>query len=536
MRKSESFAHRAFRIRVLACCGLAWVLGCGQQGEADKHASSDGPGSPSLDSAHSLAAQNSTIEADSAETAIADEPQPFSPNTPLAWKPFGSLVLPQGYPWKKSLTWNGGAGRVQAHVEQAPPGFRLEGRQFHWQPSDTGQFSVAFRLVDSVDSLPLGFNLQVVPALLPRLDFRADTVPVGASVAADVAASQPAPGLPGPVRWLLMWEDAAPSAIDTLDWNGARSASLPVEKGGTRNLCALFIEPNARTHRLCRPVTGLWPLKISVTLPDTVEPGQAVQAKVHVEGDTAGLRLSWDADGDGKPEWQGTRSGKFTFTAPRSGRWSGVGLALNGSRQQGEARVGYVANARASVELKVRSEKRNLVQAVELRLRLRDLDDGLDSVWVRFSGWSEGDTAFLLASPANREARLYFERLPGKPGAYKVEACAAGVDGRLACSRTGFEVFNAPPRIDLAATLKAVVGEPTPLPRQGQDPDGSIALWEWDMDGDGRYELRARPDAEAPRYTFAAEGEFSMFLRVVSADGMSAREERRIVVTRRSVP
>jgi hypothetical protein len=53
------------------------------------------------------------------------------------------------------------------------------------------------------------------------------------------------------------------------------------------------------------------------------------------------------------------------------------------------------------------------------------------------------------------------------------------------------------------------------------------------MDGDGRYELQAKPEVDAPQYTFAAEGEFRMFLCVVTQDGVSAREERRIVVTRR---
>jgi hypothetical protein len=360
-----------------------------------------------------------------------------------------------------------------------------------------------------------------------------DTIPVGNSLSVDVSGSQIAPSLKGIVHWVVdAGGDDKPDS-DTLNFSQVKQSPLLITAGGEQVVCAHFKEPSGKKHQICKSILGLWPLKLSVRVPDTVEPKAKVEVLMKVVGDTSGLSLSVDGDGDGKPEWKGRLPGKITLMSPVTGIYEGKAIAVNRASQQGQASFKWVVNARARLDFQVREVKRNLRQPVEFRLRYRDVDDALDSLWIRFPKWSKGDTAFVAGVGKNQEGRKYFDRLPGKPGKYSAEACLSSKDGRRVCQQIPFEVFNAPPVIDLAATLNAYVGEPIPLPRQGHDPDGAIALWQWDMDGDGRYELQAKPEVDAPQYTFATEGEFRMFLCVVTQDGVSAREERRIVVTRR---
>jgi hypothetical protein len=264
---------------------------------------------------------------------------------------------------------------------------------------------------------------------------------------------------------------------------------------------------------------------------DTLEPGSKGRIWVEVQGDTTGLRVEIDLDGDGKPEAVGHRQGEYSGAMAKSGLWNPVVRVMNARGQSASASTRILVNGRLRLELKVRKSRGHMAESLSFRIRGRDPDDPLARARIRI-----GKTWEPLALPPNPEpgkwVTVYRSRVFGQVGRPRVAVCAVSGDGREQCDSAQVEIYNAPPEAGAFDTLRSRPGEPVTIKPRGRDPDGRIAQWEWDLDGDGKFEVVLRKE-ESIRYTFARPGVFALALRVTSEDGAQATGRRVVEVGRK---
>jgi hypothetical protein len=273
-------------------------------------------------------------------------------------------------------------------------------------------------------------------------------------------------------------------------------------------------------------------LKIS---PDTVEPGGPVT--VDASGSKADGRMVYilDLNGDGRPDWVDSASGRAVLKAPASGVYQASLTARNPMGQEGKASAMLRVNALARLDFKIKNPRENMAAPVEIKARAKDMDDSLIKVRINYTGAAGGwETRTLppdsVAGPG--EWWLRFKHAYGKVGKYSPEVCATSADGREVCRKGAVEVFNAPPVCRPGADLHATLGKPVEIEGSGVDPDGKIVKWEWDLDGDGKYDLISAANGKF-QYTFSKEGVFPLKLRVTTADGMTATGTRKVEVRKK---
>jgi hypothetical protein len=269
--------------------------------------------------------------------------------------------------------------------------------------------------------------------------------------------------------------------------------------------------------------------------PDTVEPGGAVN--IDASGSKADGKMVYtlDLNGDGKPDWIDSASGKAVLKAPASGVYLATLIARNPMGQEGKATATLRVNALARLDFKIRNPKENMAAPVEIKVRAKDLDDSLVKVRINYTGAADGwETRTLppdsVAGP--REWWLRFKHPYGKVGKYVPEICVTSADGRVVCRKGAVEIFNAPPVCQPGADLHATLGKPMEIEGSGIDPDGQIVKWEWDLDGDGKYDLISAANGKF-QYTFSKEGVFPLKLRVTTADSVSATGIRKVEVRKK---
>ena len=272
-------------------------------------------------------------------------------------------------------------------------------------------------------------------------------------------------------------------------------------------------------------------LKIS---PDTVEPGGEFRVDATESKSDGRLAFSLDVDGDGKPEWIDSVSGRTTLKAPASGLYQVALTARNPMGQEGKTSAVLRVNARPKLEWKVRNPKENMAANVDFKIHGKDADDSLRSVRLNFTG-EEKDWETRAApdsQSAGKEWWLRLRHVYGKVGKYTAGACIASADGREVCQEVKIEIFNAPPVCQPGADLHATLGKPVQIDGTGNDPDGKIVKWEWDLNGDGKYDLVSGENGKF-QYTFSKEGKFDLVLRVTTADGMRAKGNRKVEVRKK---
>ncbi|HKP97830.1 MAG TPA: PKD domain-containing protein, partial [Fibrobacteria bacterium] len=273
-------------------------------------------------------------------------------------------------------------------------------------------------------------------------------------------------------------------------------------------------------------------LKIS---PDTVEPGGALRVDASESKGDGRLAFSLDLDGDGKPEWIDSASGKGVLKAPGSGTYEAALTARNPMGQEGRTVAMVRVNAGAKLDFKVKNPRENMAAAVELKARAKDADDSLVRVRINFTGDANGwetRTAPPDSLVSAHEWWLRFKHAYGKTGRYAASVCILSADGREVCGTAPVEIFNAPPECRPGPDLRATLGKPLEIDGSGADPDGKIVKWEWDLDGDGKYDLVSAADGKFS-YTFSKEGVFPLVLRVTNAEGLTATGSRKVEVRKK---
>lgn len=268
-----------------------------------------------------------------------------------------------------------------------------------------------------------------------------------------------------------------------------------------------------------------------VLRPDTVEPGGKLEVDAAASKGDGRLVYKLDLNGDGKPEWADSASGKATLKAPASGRYTARLTVRNAMGQEGKAEAPLLVNSRVRAALRLKAAKAHMAEAVEAAIEAIDADDSLRTLRLNFTGAPEGWTTASIPDSAKGPGRWRkaFKHVYGKTGTFTVEGCALAADGRSDCRKSQVVIFNAPPVCKPGADLKVVVGTPTEIEGAGEDPDGSIVKWEWDLDGDGKFDVASKKDGKV-KYTFAKKGAFALGFRVTTADGKTATGTRKVEV------
>lgn len=419
---------------------------------------------------------------------------------------------------------------------------KLERGRILWTPTHTGRFPVSIEAfipdhAGQADGKKTqqGFILEVAPVLslvLRPLPLKAQK---GDSVEFDLRQSHWPAWAAGSISVRFDWEgdgvwdtEAMPLAAQLLRRHayavpGRFSPKVEARYGSYE------VQEASGSISIVGKVTAS--LKFS---PDTVEPGAEFLVDASASRSEGRLAYSLDLDGDGKPEWIDSASGKATLTAPASGLYHAKLTVRDAMGETDKAETILRINARPKIEFRVRNPRDNMAATIDFKIRARDPDDSLRS--VRFSltgGDKDWETRTAPDSQmAGHEWFLRLKRVYGKVGKYAPKACATSGDGREACQELQVEIFNAPPECRPGGDLHATLGQPLAIDGTGVDPDGKIVKWEWDLDGDGKYDLVSTENGKF-QYTFSKEGIFKLVLRVTSADGMTAIGSRKVEVRKK---
>lgn len=481
-----------------------------------------------------------TVAAAPAESAAV--PEPVAPAKP-AFSSHPSAKAWVGKPWSYQPTLNV-PGAFRLHLaKSADSSMKADKGRIAWTPAKPGSFPVILEAIlpgaspeDSGARVRQSFTLSVEKVLslsLKALPAQADK---GDTVAFDLRGS----------AWPA-WAAGVLTVRFDFDGDGKwDTEALPLPANALRRHAydspgrfAPKVEARygdwetAEVSGAISVVSSVTPiLKIS---PDTVEPGGQVRVDVGDSKADGRLAFRLDLDGDGKAEWADSSGAtQATLKAPGSGLWQAELRARNPMGQEGKVTAPLRVNARPRLEFRVRNPKENMAAGVDFKAIAKDADDSIRSVRINFTGdpkdWQE--RAAPDSQAAGKEWWLRFKHAYGKVGKYAPKACVSAADGREACQELKVEIFNAAPICKPGPDVRATLGQPMAIDGSGEDPDGKIVKWEWDLDGDGKYDLASAENGRF-QYTFSKVGVFNLTLRVTTADGMTAKGERKVEVRKK---
>jgi hypothetical protein len=473
------------------------------------------------------------------DTGLAEAPAPIG-------KPFAFLSHPPkaylGKPFAYRPAFDFPGAVSLTLLKAADSAMRLRQGRLEWTPARPGRYPVLLQAEIPDGSGPggahkiqQGFTLdvpQVLELALKPLPTRAHK---GDTVTYDLRAS----------HWPA-WAEA--SLTVRFDWEGDGAwdtEALPLASHTAAKHA--YPGPGRFTPRV-EGRYGNWEIRLiqgaiavvgSVTAairiaPDTVEPGGQISVDASASRGESRLAYSLDLDGDGRPEWADSSTGKAMLKAPASGLYHARLTARDSMGESDKADALLLVNARPKIEFRVRNPKDNMAASVDFKIRAQDPDDSIRMVRFNFTG-GEKDWVARSAPDSQTAGHAWYLRLKhayGKPGAYAPKACMAAADGREACQELKVEIFNAPPECRPGGDMRATLGQPVAIDGSGTDPDGAIVKWEWDLDGDGKYDLVSTENGKF-QYTFGKEGAFKLTLRVTTADGMTATGSRKVEVRKK---
>jgi hypothetical protein len=520
----------------IACAALV-AVSCGKRDETARGPSSirHPAASPSVPNAPDTLSDSSAANAP-AETTATAKPNPglnFLSHPPKAYlgKPFvyhPSLNSPGAFSLKLA--------------KPADSTMRLEGRSILWTPTHSGRFPVSIEAVlpagpGQADGKKTqqGFILEVAPVLSLVLRPLPPKAQKGDSVEFDLRQSRWPAWAAGSISARFDWEgdgvwdtEALPLAAQLVRRHAYAAPGKFAPKVEAR-YGSYEIQQASGSISIVGKVTAS--LKIS---PDTVEPGGEFQVDASASRSEGRLAYSLDLDGDGKPEWIDSASGKGILTAPASGLYHAKLTVRDAMGEMDKSETVLRVNARPKIEFRVRNPRDNMAATTDFKLRAKDPDDSLRSVRFSFGG-GDKDWETRTAPDSQTAGHEWYLRLRheyGNVGKYAPKACVTSGDGREACQELQVEIFNAPPECRPGGDLHATLGQPLAIDGTGVDPDGKIVKWEWDLDGDGKYDLVSTENGKF-QYTFSKEGIFKLVLRVTSADGMTATGSRKVEVRKK---
>ena len=422
-------------------------------------------------------------------------------------------------------------------VTRGPESMRAEKGAVSWTPAAPGRFEVTLEAAWIGESGDTGtakqsFALEVGPVLslsMKPLPPRADK---GDTLVFDLSGTT-----------FPAW--AAEAIAFRFDYDGDGtwdSPPIPAKSGllhrhaYTRSgryaprVEARYLDFETRTVSGAVDVVSAVDAKLTLS-PDTAAPGGRLTVDASASKGDGRLAYFLDLNGDGKADWADSATGRAVLKAPGSGRYLAALRVRNPMGEEGKASAPLVVNAPTTVNLRIRNPKENMAAPVEALVEAIDRDDSIKAVRVNFTG--AGDAWASATAPDTSKGpgrwRKLFRHAFGKTGRFTVQGCALASDGREVCRSMPVEIFNAPPTCDAGGRFKATLGMPAELEGTGNDPDGSIVKWEWDLDGDGNFDVASAKDGKV-KYTFARKGEFTMTLRVTTADGMTATGSRKVEV------
>ncbi len=96
-------------------------------------------------------------------------------------------------------------------------------------------------------------------------------------------------------------------------------------------------------------------------------------------------------------------------------------------------------------------------------------------------------------------------------------------------------VDNRPPTAGAGSDRTATEREEVEFSGTGDDPDGTVDLYEWDFDGDGTYDWSSADNGDTT-HTYNEEGEYTAMLRVTDDDQATATDDRVIDVLPEGTP
>ncbi|MBW8887915.1 MAG: hypothetical protein JF616_09185 [Fibrobacteres bacterium] len=520
----------------IACAALGTVS-CGKRDEAARGPSTVSHPAVSLPAAGAP----DTLADSSALNASAPEPTAAKPDAGLTFLSHPpKAYLGKAFVYKPSLDFPGAFSLRLA--KPADSTMKLDRGRILWTPTHSGRFPVLIEAFLSDRSgqaegkkTQQGFILDVAPVVSLVLRPLPPKAHKGDSVEFDLRQSRWPAWAAASISVRFDWEgdgvwdtEALPLAAQTLRRHAYAAPGRFAPKVEAR-YGSYEVQQAGGAISIVGKVTAS--VKIS---PDTVEPGAEFLVDASSSRSESRLAYSLDLDGDGKPEWIDSASGKATLKAPASGMYHAQLTVRDAMGETDKAETVLCVNARPKIEFRVRNPRDNMSATIDFKIRAKDPDDSLRSVRFSYSG-GDKDWETRAAPDSQTGGHEWYLRLKhayGKVGKYAPKACVTSGDGREACQELQVEIFNAPPECRPGGDLHATLGQPIAIDGTGVDPHGKIVKWEWDLDGDGEYDLVSTENGKF-QYTFSKEGTFKLVLRVTSADGMTAIGSRKVEVRKK---
>ena len=245
--------------------------------------------------------------------------------------------------------------------------------------------------------------------------------------------------------------------------------------------------------------------------------------------------FSWDLDGDGRPDRDGSSYGTTEWTFETIGEHTVTVTVTSedfnddGTHEQKtfEKKI-TVREAAGTVKSNVWIEATPQRGFSPLAVTLVAKQESVDSQLPRIDKyeWRIGDG---LETLWGQRTRYTFE----KPGNYPVSLVVTFANGQTSSATEEIVVNDesfSPQAVittepEINRTKKAVSG-PAPLlvefsATDSTDPDDNIIKYEWDFDGDGLWD----EEGSLVSHEFRDSGEFESTLRVTDADGNESRSE-----------
>lgn len=160
-------------------------------------------------------------------------------------------------------------------------------------------------------------------------------------------------------------------------------------------------------------------------------------------------------------------------------------------------------------------------------------DPGADAPWQVTIDWGDGsaDTVFDRNAPGAIPAQSHTYTTAGQR-----TVTAQVRDQDNATGSASFQVTvvssgaNVPPSARPGGPYTAVINVPLPLDGSASTDDGTIANYQWDCTNDGAFDA-STPNATGATCTYAAEGTFTLRLRVTDNAGLTDEATTTVVVT-----
>jgi hypothetical protein len=139
----------------------------------------------------------------------------------------------------------------------------------------------------------------------------------------------------------------------------------------------------------------------------------------------------------------------------------------------------------------------------------------------------EDDGVFDYSSPTTGNASHLFP--PGSSYTAKFRV----IDNDGAAGTTAIKLTfapNAAPTATIVSASPTVEGTPVQFVANGNDPDGSIVLYEWDWENDGTYDYNSASSGNAS-HIYASAGNYTAKFRVTDNDGATDTDTVALVIT-----